>query len=81
MKNLKTSMNASHTNSLKSLERKHTNATRRLAKGMDQKIKDTDSMLRININESSRISLTGLIVLSRNVMFIFTLMDPVGSIL
>ena len=56
MKNLKTSMNASHTNSLKSLERKHTNATRRLAKGMDQKIKDTDSMLRININESSRMN-------------------------
>ena len=41
----------------------------------------TTNRIKLCFDESSRTSLTGLIVLLRNAMFIFTLMNPVGSIL
>ena len=37
--------------------------------------------IKLRIDVSSRTSLTGLSVLLRNAIFIFTLMNPVGSIL
>ena len=37
--------------------------------------------IKLRFDESSRTSLTGLSVLLRNAMFIFTLMNPVRSIL
>jgi hypothetical protein len=37
--------------------------------------------IKLRFDESSRTSLTGLSDLLRNAMFIFTLMNPVGSIL
>ena len=37
--------------------------------------------MKLRFDESSRTSLTGLSVLLRNAMFIFILMNPVGSIL
>ena len=41
----------------------------------------TTNSIKLRFVEFFRRSLTGLSVLCRNVMFIFTLMDPVGSIL
>ena len=41
----------------------------------------TTNSIKLRFDESSRTSLTGLSVLLHNAMFIFALMNPVGSIL
>ena len=41
----------------------------------------TTSSIKLRFDESSRTNLTGLSVLLRNAIFIFTLMSPAGSIL
>ncbi|CAI2360051.1 unnamed protein product [Moneuplotes crassus] len=53
LKSLKSEMHTHQGKNIKKLQRKHDNATRRLAKGFDKKIKDTDSQLRMNIRASN----------------------------
>ena len=53
LKNLKSSMTASQNKALKNMQQKQMNATRRLVKGFDRKLKDTESSRHQNLGASN----------------------------
>lgn len=53
LKNMKSTLQSSQNKALKSLQQKHATSTKRLVKGLDRKMKETDSMLRYNLRTSN----------------------------
>lgn len=78
LKNLKSSMQASQNKALKNLQKKNLNAAKRMEKGLDRKIKETDSVMRLNLRASNLMESSRVLGSGTNSV-IFDSVQPAGA--